>query len=359
LRHVFGILLPPILLSALVCETGNAQFLPVTAKAPGETSSVGQLITHARASLERGDFEGERMALEQALTREPTHKQARLALTDALMRLGRWKEADSQAHVLLEQFPADTEPVFLLAMIAMRRGDPQKASELAARCLVRGDTRPDVYKVLALSGYLLHDTGQFEANIRTVLQKNPEDAEALYFLARYLFEVKRYRESLDLFHRVIELQPDHFKAHYYIGLLHVAEGEADLARADFEASVRIIESKRISYAWPYAEVGRALNDAGDTEGATVWLSRGMRNDPTCPKNYYEYARTLFQKGATPAVKEALVEALRLDPGYTEAYYLLARYYRKSGETQTAAQVLTRFKDLKSHPIPSPYGLPRR
>jgi tetratricopeptide (TPR) repeat protein len=359
LRQVFGNLVPLILLSALVCEEGGAQFLPISATAPNETNSVGQLITHARASLEHGDFEGERAALEQALKLEPTHKQARLALTDSFMRLGRWEEADSQAQVLVRQFPADAEPVFLLAVIALRRGDPRKANELAARCLARGDAQSEVYKVLALSGYLLHDTSQFEANIRSVLEKNPRDAEALYFLARYLFEVKRYSESLECFQRVIELEPDHYRAHYYVGLLHVAGGEADLARAEFEASIKIVESKRIGYAWPYAEIGRASSDAGDTVGAMGWLSRGIRNDPTCPKTYYEYARVLFQKGATPEVKQALLEAVHLDPGYTEAYYLLARYYRKSGEAQTAAQVLAKFRDLKSHPIPSPYGLPRQ
>jgi tetratricopeptide (TPR) repeat protein len=244
-------------------------------------------------------------------------------------------------------------------MIALRRGDPETAKELAARCLAQGDSRPEVYKVLALSEYLLQDTSQFEANIRTVLKNNPRDAEAHYFLARYLFELKRYSESLNLLRLVIELQPDHYKAHYYIGLLHIASGEADLARAEFETSVKIIESRKIAYAWLFAELGRALNDAGEREHAIEWLSRGIRNDPACPRNYYEYARALFEKGATTEVKRALLDAVRLDPGYTEAYYLLARYYRKSGDNQASTEILAKFKDLKNHPIPSPYGLPRQ
>jgi Tfp pilus assembly protein PilF len=59
------------------------------------------------------------------------------------------------------------------------------------------------------------------------------------------------------------------------------------------------------------------------------------------------------------VKQALLDAVRLDPGYEEAHYLLARYYRKSGENQTAEQTLAKFKNLKSHTIASPYGLPRQ
>jgi tetratricopeptide (TPR) repeat protein len=348
-----------ILIAGLICGGTGAQFLPINTAPSNDEPGVAQLMTQARSSLQAGDMERERASLQQVLTLAPTHKQARLALTEAFMRLGRWQEAESQAQVLRTQFPTDTEPVFLLAMIALRQGDPQAAKNLAGRCLAQGDTRPEVYKVLALSEYLLQDTSQFEANIRTVLKNNPRDAEAQYFLARYLFELKRYSESLNLFRLVIELQPDHYKAHYYIGLLHVAAGEADLARAEFETSVKIVESRKVAYAWPFAELGRALNDAGETEEALEWLSRGIRNDPACPRNYYEYARALFHKGATSEVKPALLEAVRLDPGYTEAYYLLARYYQKSGENQTATEILAKFKNLKSHPIPSPYGLPRQ
>jgi tetratricopeptide (TPR) repeat protein len=316
-------------------------------------------MAQARSSLQAGDMGGESASLQQVLTLAPTHKQARLALTEVFMRLGRWQDAESQGQVLRTQFPTDTEPVFLLAMIAMRRGDPQTAKDLAGRCLAQRDTRPDVYKVLALSEYLLQETTHFEADIQAVLKRYPQDAEARYFLARYLFEIKRYSDSLNSFQLVVNLQPDHYKAHYYIGLLHVAAGEADLARAEFETSVKIIENRKIAYAWPFAELGRALNDAGQREEAMEWLSRGIRNDPACPRNYYEYARAQFEQGATTEVKRALLEALRLDPGYSEAYYLLARYYRKSGDNQASAKILAKFKDLKSHPIPSPYGLPRQ
>jgi len=101
-----------------------------------------------------------------------------------------------------------------------------------------------------------------------------------------------------------------------------------------------------------------LTDAGDLDAAIDWLSQGINNDPTCPKAYYEYARALFHKGPVPEIEKKLIEAVRLDPGYTDAYYLLARYYRRLDKNLAAEQVLARFRDLKAHPMPSPYGLPR-
>src|SRR5438067_10293274 len=108
-----------LLLTALFCGHSRAQFLPISAATPSAEASVAQLIAQARASMNRGDLERERTALEQALALAPTNRDARLALADVFMRLARWKEAQSQAQILLTQFPADTEPVFLLAMIAM------------------------------------------------------------------------------------------------------------------------------------------------------------------------------------------------------------------------------------------------
>jgi tetratricopeptide (TPR) repeat protein len=260
-------LLSPILLAGLICVSSGAQFLPISAATPNEEASVAELIAQARTSLDHGDIEGERASLERVLTLAPAHKQARLALIQAFMQLGRWKDAKSQAHVLLTQFPADTEPVLLLAIISMRQGDPQTAKELATRCLEHGDSRPEVYKVLALSEYLLQDTSQFETHIEAVLEKNPHDAEAQYFLARYLFEIKQYSKSLKVFQLVLQLDPDHHKAHYYAGLLHTAAGEPDLARTEFLASIKVIETKKIAYAWPFADLGRALNDEGEADQA--------------------------------------------------------------------------------------------
>jgi len=348
-----------LLLAALVCAEGAAQLLPVPANAPGLEATVRQLIARARAALDHGDLVAARSNLEQVLSREETNRPARLALTDVLRRMKLWKEAENHAQILIRQFPADTEPVFLLAEIEMQRGDPQTARKLASRCVAGGDSRPEVYKVLAVSEYMLQDNDKFEAHIRTAIGKNPQDADAQYMLARYLYETKQYRQSLGAFQAVLGIQPAHYRAHYYAGLVYQASGDTDLAQAEFLAAIRIIESLEIRYAWPFADLGRALNDAGDTEEAIELISRGIRNDPACPKTYYEFARALFQRRADSEVKRALLEAVRLDPGYTDAYYLLARYYRKTGENQAADQSLARFRDLKAHPVPSPYGLPRQ
>ena len=107
------------------------QILRAPAGFLGQDASVEQLTASARGSLERGDLEHARSILERVLSREERNKQARLALTDVLRRMKRWQDASDQAQILVQQYPSDTEPVYLLALIAMQRGDPHTAQELA------------------------------------------------------------------------------------------------------------------------------------------------------------------------------------------------------------------------------------
>ena len=346
-----------LLLPILSC--GLVQAERSTQPTLGREFAVEQLMADAEAALNHGELEVARAGLARVLSKEEGNTRARLELVNVLIKMARWAAAEKQARILHDQFPTDTEPLFLMARIALGRGDPSSVAELVNRCIERGDNRPEIYKMLAITEYLLQRTDQFEAHIQYVLDKNPQDAEAQYLLSRYLYEMKLYGQALPAFQAVLDLQPEHYKAHYYEGLIKEANGDTNEAQAEFRAAIRIVESKSVHFAWPFADLGRQLADAGDLETAINWLSRGIHNDPTCPKVYYEYARALFQRGLTPQVEKALNEAVRLDPGYTDAYYLLARYYRKADNNVAADEALTRFRELKAHPVPSPYGLPRQ
>ncbi|MBA3442031.1 MAG: tetratricopeptide repeat protein [Pyrinomonadaceae bacterium] len=267
-------------------------------------------------------------------------------------------EAENHALILKKQFPEETRPIHLLALIAFQRGSLRLASERARECLARGDNRAEVHKLLALTEYLLQSYDQFEVHIRTAIELSPNDGEGHYHLGRYLYEKKRYSEALSSFERVIGIDPDYHKARYYTGLLYEGMGQAERAKEEFLAAVKIVERKRIRYAWPFTDLGKRLVNEGDFERGTGWLYRAMRNDPASPHARFEYAKALFTRGATREVKESLEEAVRLDPGYGEAYYLLARYYVKTGEKQLAVHTLKKFEGLKKNPVPSPYGIRR-
>jgi tetratricopeptide (TPR) repeat protein len=319
---------------------------------------VARLIERAQSSLARGDLPDAATQLEQALAFQPQHKAARVALAHALIRLGRVADAETHIGALRRSFPEEVETDYLSALVAFQRGQVEQVCELLNRSLTRGLRRAEVYKLLALSEYLLRRPEQFETHIREAIKLNPLDADAHYHLGRHLFEQKKYSAALDTFQTALKIQPEHYKARYYAGLVYEGTDEMERAKEEWRAAIQIIERRRVRYSWPFADLGRRLVNEGEREQGLGWLYRATRNDPDSPHAWYGYAKALFQAEASPEVKDALFAAIKLDPGYTDAFYLLARYYQKTGATERAKETFARFDELKKNPQPSPYGLRR-
>jgi tetratricopeptide (TPR) repeat protein len=257
---------------------------------------------------------------------------------------------NSSVTKLLEKAQADLE-----------RGDLASAAALLEQALsldVRQKHAAEVYKRLAMIEYLLGKLERFEAHIREAIRLNPMDADARYHLGRRFFEEKRYREAMGAFLEAIKIQPEHYRARYYAGLVHKGENDGEGAKREFQAAIRVVERLKVRYAWPFTDLGEWLINEGEYERGVGWLYRATRNDPKSPHAWYHYAKALFQKEPSFEVKEALFVAIGLDPGYSEAYYLLARYYQKTGEEKLAKETFAKFDELKKHPIPSPFGLRR-
>jgi tetratricopeptide (TPR) repeat protein len=340
-----------VLMSNLLCAALYAQD-------PSQDGAASQLLSDAQSSLHRGDWATAASLLERVVENDPRNKSARAALVSTLMRINRIADAEKQAASFALQFPDETEPVFLTALLAFQQGQMQRVSELTADCLKRGDQRAEVYKLSAISSYLTGRPELFETQIRAAIRQNPRDADSRYHLGRFLFEQKRYGDALESFNTAAALAPDHYKARYYKGLLFTAENKLEEAKQEYLASIQIVDRVKTRYAWPFADLGAQLVNEGEYERGVGWLYRAVRNDPTSPYAHYGYAKALFQKGPNDEVKHELLEALRLDPGYSEAYYLLARYYQKAGEAELAKETLSKFEKAKKNPTPSPFGLRR-
>jgi superkiller protein 3 len=351
---LFALLLFPLVAAGLGSQSARAQSL--NDMKPG--ASVAQLLADAQSSLRRGDVAGATAALEQALALDNKHKPARKTLIQLMLLQGKLKEAEEQVQTFARFYPNETETLFLQALVAFQNGQLQQASVLTEACLKRGDKRREVHKLLAMSEYLLRRFDKFETHIREAARLDPLDPDPHYHLGRYYFEDKRYDQALAAFKQTFQLQPDHFKARYYAGLIYEGRNEIEPAKQELQAAIQVIDKLKIRYAWPYADLGRLLVNEDDYDRGIGWLYRAVRNDPASPYARYHYAKALFRKGASFEVKQELMEAIKLDPGYSDAYYLLARYYQKTGEEQLAKETFAKFEEIKKNPPPSPYGVRR-
>ena len=324
----------------------------------GRNISISQLLDDAQTSLRKGDLTHAVSALRKAIALEEGNKAARKALIQALLMQGNLKEAEEQVQTFGRLHPEEIDAMFLRAVVAFQSGNLRLASESAEACLKRGGARAETHKLLAMAEYLQGHFPQFETHIREASKLDPLDPDPHYHLGRYYFEDKRYALALEAFQKACSLQPDHYKSHYYAGLVYEGQNDIDAAKRELQEAVRVIDRLKVRYAWPYADLGRLLVNEDDFDRGVGWLYRAIRNDPESPYARYQYAKALFRKEATSEVKQELTEAIRLDPGYSDAYYLLARYYQKTGAKELAKEFFAKFEEVKKNSPPSPFGVRR-
>jgi tetratricopeptide (TPR) repeat protein len=263
------------------------------------------------------------------------------------------------AACLALQVSAARAQVCDAAVAAFKAGQMERAAQLARQCIDSGTVSGDAYKLLAIASYFLQRFEDYLVNMEKAAELNPSDAEIHYHLGRFYYEVKDYKKAIDRFSRAIELDSNNFKASYFLALCKQGNNDVKGAAEDFRKAITIIERKRISYGWPFADLGELLSLQGDYEGGVSWGYRATRNDPSQPYVHFVYAQILMKKEPIPEIEQELNKAIELDPGYTQAYYLLGRYYSKAGDQERAKAAYAKFKELQNNPVPSRFGVRRQ
>src|SRR5437867_3353394 len=194
------------------------------------------------------------------------------------------------------------------AAAAFRAGQIERAADLARLCILNGANNSEIYKLLALSSFLLQRAEDFQINMEKAIALNPGDADAHYHMGRFLYEKMQYDAASSRFRKAIELDPENHRARYYSGLCRQAESDLAGAEEDFRKAIEIIERKKAGYGWPFADLAELLVLKGNYEQGISWIYRGVRNNPTLPYTHYVYARALMRGEASFEVERELRQA---------------------------------------------------
>ena len=203
----------------------------------------------------------------------PDARSAHYNLGIDLLRTGRPEEALAAARIAVEKRPDVTEPHFLLGEVlvnlerlddakeSFRRGleiDPHQSKKLnnfAQFCFEQKRFRAalDLYRFLlgvdpdnatthSNLGATLHSLGhleEVEEHFLRALQIAPRHKEALGNLAWLRFEQKRYREALDLYRILLEIDPDNATTHSDIGVTLHRLGRSEAALRSFKQALSL------------------------------------------------------------------------------------------------------------------------
>ncbi len=156
---------------------------------------------------------------EEAIQLDPDYLHAQTGLVAALL-----SQSGSEARMLLsdlhQKHPDDVELLLLLARLELESRNVDNADKLLDRALISAEanniTPLDIY-ALKVSADLLRDNEDSEW-VQKALDYSPAYGDIYFIPVHYHLINYRYRESVALLKKAVEVQPTHWSAHSQLGI---------------------------------------------------------------------------------------------------------------------------------------------
>ena len=284
--------------------------------------ALGELLT------ERGDEEAAQVAFRQQLAASGQHPGLRQAVR--LVAQGKLGMAEGILRDYLHRWPTDVNAIRLLADIALQLEAFDDAVALLRRCV---ELAPDYTQARNNYANALSKTGRFEAALREIeaLERlEPQSLSHPVLAASVLVNMGAYEQAIARYEQVLKRAPGHARLQMSYGhalktlgrqaesiaaYRRAVEAEPNLGEAwwnlanlktfrfdvrDVAAMQRLSVRKNLA---PRDEVhlgfalGKALEDAGDSDGAFAAYARG---------NAIKRAQSGYSADENSAMSEALV-----------------------------------------------------
>jgi putative PEP-CTERM system TPR-repeat lipoprotein len=279
--------------------------------------------------------------LKTALEKDPNNGAARLALAELQLWLGDIESADKEAQraAAAGADAARTKKVQYEVLLAHRDFDGL-AKALAADSALPA-TRRGVLEARAAAAQGLYE--EADAKVKSALQQDPNDPEALLESARLAASRGQLEPALELPSRLTQAPADiRASAVVVRGLALLNRGEHEEARKVLNEALADARNLRVTEqltaAVALTEANLALKDATAAERSLAKIVR-WRSESVVAQ-YFRAQIAMLRNDYAAAVAECQ-RALRIDPQNVQSQMLLAAAHVAQGSHEQAEDVLTR------------------
>lgn len=266
-----------------------------------------------KAFVKMGRDNDARQEYETALRIDPQCREALLGLGELELQIGELQQ--SLEHLLKAadlQFQ-DNNVHTLLARLFNRRGDKESAEiELnLTRAYPRAAPPRD--------------------EIRARAQKEAVGNIAVADRARLYFDKRMYRESEELYRRVIAQQSDKASYHLMLGRALAEQGRLQEAITEVETAMAI-EGQNSEILSTY---GLLLARSGQTDRAIEFFNTALKLNPLSDVTQFYSGMALQRRGDFEQALQAYRNALELNPANAPAHLYLANLLAQQGDLEQA------------------------
>jgi tetratricopeptide (TPR) repeat protein len=196
------------------------------------------------------------------------------------------------------------------------------------------DTNPGSGLANLNYGSMLRDGGKWEEALPYVekgVQLSPKYTDAKVRLAEIYFQLKRYKDAVDVASEALKLEPRNVSALQFRGSAYGASGQPAMAEQDFKMILEIDPDNDhglFNLAMAYKDANK-LNEAIET------LSKLIIRNPEFPNAYFERGFCYGRMGAFPQAKADMEKSITYQPEHGPSYFFRGRCFEALGSLDAA------------------------
>ena len=288
---------------------------------PGGKGSFNTKIAapeYRRAFAERG------LKLEEFAPTEATNRIAASAVrVELVAAVDDWAlyEPDVAVRARLLEIARKADP----GAWTDRLRDPAVWSDKAAIAKLAAEVDPTSTAPSSLSVLVeLMERLQFDPAplLTSARAKHPTDFELAFALGLWHGRNSKDGQQIGSYEAARALRPDNVSVWNNLGNALADKGDVEGAIAAYKEAIRLDPK----YALAHNNLGVALDDKGDKEGAIMAYKEAIQLDPKYVPAHYNLGIALKDKGDVEGAIAAYKEAIQLDPKYAEAHTNLGAIY---------------------------------
>lgn len=204
----------------------------ITFASAQNTDSSQLFFNMGMADLQAGKYLVANIDFNKALTYNPRNTQALIQNGYTYLHISKSFEAKAAFEKAIELEPENQAVIKELSELYLNYRQFDKAIDLAQKC----SSCENKDRILGIAHYQREEYGKAIQYLESAIQKNSNDAEAVYILGRTYIETESYQQAVGLYKKAVTF-PDAKPLWYYeLGLLQYNLEDYKSALASFRAA---------------------------------------------------------------------------------------------------------------------------
>jgi tetratricopeptide (TPR) repeat protein len=197
----------------------------------------------------------------------------------------------------------------------------------------------DLFNLAGMANTALKRDKEAIRNYKKVIENNPSHAGAYYNLGIVYRRNDRLQEALASYEKAITLKPDYVQAHNNLGVLLKNKGDYDNAIRCFSKAIEL----KPDHQNAHYNLALIYKDIGDYQRALKSFSRSLYFNPNCILSKLGIADIKIQERELVVATKILNEILSQDKKNFEAMLSLSKIFRLQKRYKETLRVFADFK----------------